>query len=228
MCGRFSLSVNRVEMDNYLEEFYNIEKHVEAIDLPRYNVAPGQNVLSVIFYENNYHAGLLKWGFIPNYAKSENVGTKIINAKAETLIEKRAFINSFKHRRCVVLANGFYEWQRVGKKKTPYRFCHKDSGIFPMAGLWSTFLKPDGTKIYSCTIITTAANKLVKNIHDRMPVILSEEMRKIWLDPGMTDLRTLTNMLVSADDELLISYEVSSVVNNALNELPECIEPINA
>jgi len=152
----------------------------------------------------------------------------MINAKAETLTEKRAFINSFKHRRCVVLADGFFEWHREGKKKTPYRIAHKEKAIFPMAGLWSTYTKPDGTKMYSCTIITTSANKTVEKIHDRMPVILSEEMRKIWLDPEMTDLRMLTNLLVPTDDEALYYYEVSSTVNNAANDLPECIEAIDA
>ncbi len=227
MCGRFSLSVNRVEMGKYLEENYGIETYDEAIELPRYNVAPGQNVISVISYENKYRVGLLKWGFVPSFAKNESAGYKMINAKAETLTEKPAFINSFKHKRCVVLADGFYEWHRDGKKKTPYRFTHKDKVIFPMAGLWSTYIKPDGTKLYSCTVITTSANETVESIHNRMPVILSEDMRKIWLDPEVTDLRKLTDLLTPADKEVLYAYQVSDGVNKTNNDIPECIQAID-
>lgn len=226
MCGRFTVAISRQEMETYLKDTFGIDSLGETIELPRYNVAPGQDILSVISDGRNYRAGLLKWGFVPSFSTPGDTGYKMINAKAETLRERPAYINSFKHRRCVILADGFYEWHREGKRKTPFRIVPKQGAIFPMAGLWNVSTNADGSKLYTCTIITTEANKTVSDIHDRMPVILTDEAKRIWLDPANTDPVKLSRLLVPAADDYLNAYRVSVNVNSSTNEGPGLIEPL--
>jgi len=226
MCGRFSVAISRQEMETYLKETFGIDSLDETIDLPRYNVAPGQNVLSVINDGKQYRAGLLKWGYVPSFSKPEDTLYKMINAKAETLRERPAYINSFKHRRCVVLADGFYEWHREGKRKTPFRIVPKQEKVMPLAGLWNVSTNPDGSKLYTCTIITTEANRTLSDIHDRMPVILVGEARELWLDPQNTDPVKLSSLLKPAAEDYLKTYKVSVNVNSSTNEGPGLIEPL--
>lgn len=224
MCGRYSISVSKAEMLEYLEKHYNIKVLDEKIDLPRFNVAPSQEVLSLISDGLKYRVGLLKWGFIPEYAKDEK--KVIINAKSETVDTLPTFKKSFHERRCIIIADGFYEWERSTSTKTPYRFALKNKKIFAFAGLWSLFTRKNGEKVYTCTIITTVANDLIKSIHDRMPVILDEEQAKLWLNPLISDKQALKDILKPYDSKEIELYEVSAKVNNAKYDESDLIEPI--
>jgi len=226
MCGRFSISVDKEDMTLYLKDEYGIDELKDGIILPRYNVAPGQSILTIINDGQKYRAGSIKWGFIPSFAKSENSSLGMINAKAETLRDKPAFRSSLKTKRCVILADGFFEWQKTNQSKQPMRIQVTNQSIFSMAGIWSTFIRPDGTKLFTCAIITCEANAMMKNIHDRMPVILDKEAEKIWLNPKETNPEILSNLLLPYDANLMTYYPVSSLVNQASNELADTIKPI--
>lgn len=226
MCGRFTITVTMDELKDYLSEYYDIDEMKSDFVLPRYNVAPGQDVISIINDGAKNRVGLFKWGFVPSFAKDEKIGYNMINAKSETLSEKPSYRPSLEHKRCVILADGFYEWKKEDKNKIPMRILMKDKSIFPIAGLWSTFIRPDGTKLHSCTIITTQANEIMKDIHDRMPVILTEEDRKIWLNPRISDYRSITPLLKPFEPEFMYTYSVSSKVNTSTYDEPDCIKPI--
>jgi putative SOS response-associated peptidase YedK len=226
MCGRFTIGISQERMRQHLYENYDIEDFDIELALPRYNVAPGQNVLSVIHDGTKYRAGFLKWGLVPAFAKDEKMGNNMINAKSETLSEKPSFKDSFKNKRCVILGDSFYEWMHQDSSKTPMRIMLTSQGLFPMAGLWSSYTKTDGSRLYTCTIITTKANDTVSPIHDRMPVILTEETKKIWLNPEIKDLSYLSTILVPYDANKMYTYKVSPLVNNPSNECVECINSL--
>ncbi len=226
MCGRYGISVTREELKEYLLEYYNIQVLEENITLPRYNIAPGQDAISLINDGTKYRVGLLKWGFVPSWSKDEKIGYKMINARAETVSQKPAFKKSLIQRRCVIIADGFFEWYRTTSTKTPYYFYLKNNKIFGFAGLWTAYQKNDGTKLYTTTIITTKANSLMKDIHDRMPVILTEESAKLWLDPDLKDLDVLKKILVEYEPEDMELHEVSNRVNKTENDDVEIIQPI--
>lgn len=223
MCGRFTVSINAEELTEHLIKYYNIDQFTVDIILPKYNVAPGQQVISIINDGTNNRAGLLRWGFVPCFAKDESMAFTMINAKSETLIEKTSYVSAFKNNRCIILANSFFEWKKDEQGKIPMRVLLKDNSIFPMAGIYSTYTRQDGTKLHTCAIITTQANSLVSSIHDRMPVILNKEDAKIWLDPKIHDLQYLSRMLVPYESSNTMIYQVSTLVNNAKNDFPECI-----
>lgn len=226
MCGRFTVSVSKEELKDYLKEEYQIEEFVGDIELPRYNVAPGQKVISVINDGTQHRAGLLQWGFVPFFAKDESIGSKMINAKAETLNEKPSFKPSLTHKRCVVLADSFYEWKEEDSRKQPMRILLKDQKLFPMAGLWSTYTREDGTKLYTCSIITTSANSFMTPIHNRMPVILNHETRAIWLDTNNKNINHLMSILTPYDANQMFAYPVSNMVNNPKNDSISCITKV--
>lgn len=226
MCGRFTITVDLEDLRVYLEDHYAIKDMKPSFDLPRFNVAPGQDVITVINDGTKNRVGTLRWGLIPSFAKDEKMGFQMINAKAETLHEKPSFLPSFTHKRCVILADSYYEWNKDETSKTPMRILLKDEKLFPMAGLWSTFVKDDGTKIHTCTIITTEANELTKQIHNRMPVILSAEEEKIWLNPRNTNIYELSHMLKPYQSSLMKAYPVSKLVNTATHDTMQCITPL--
>jgi putative SOS response-associated peptidase YedK len=226
MCGRFTISISENELRNYLKESFDIEEAKSDFELPRYNVTPGQPVISIINDGKKNRVGLFKWGLVPPFAKGEKIGSNLINAKSETLMDKPSFKPSFQSKRCVILANGFYEWRKEEKGKTPMHILMTDHSIFPMAGLWSTYTKDDGSKLHTTTIITTSANELVSSIHDRMPVILTEESRKIWLNPSIKDFPTLQKVLTPYDANKMKAYRVSALVNTATNDSIECIKEV--
>ena len=226
MCGRFTISISENELRDYLKESFDIEEAKSDFELPRYNVAPGQPVISIINDGKKNRVGLFKWGLVPPFAKDEKIGINLINAKSETLVDKPSFKPSFQSKRCVILANGFFEWRKEEKGKTPMHILMTDHSIFPMAGLWSTYIKADGSKLHTTTIITTSANELVSSIHDRMPVILTEESKKIWLNPNIKDFPTLQKILMPYDTNKMKAYRVSSLVNTATNDSAECIEEV--
>jgi len=226
MCGRFSLCVEKKEFELYLEDQYGIFGSHDEWVLPRYNIAPGQDVISIINDGKKNRVGVFKWGLVPPFATDEKIGYNMINAKAETLIEKPSFKPSLKTKRCIILANGFYEWKKEGKKKAPMRFVLTNQTIFPLAGLWSTYIRPDGTKLHTCTIITTQANQVVSALHDRMPVILTAEARAVWLNPMITNSDALLPLLAPYSETLMSSYPVSDAVNRAENDAPECVKAL--
>ena len=224
MCGRLSIAVSKKDLKEYLNDFYRIEVLPEEIDLPRYNVAPGEDLVSLINDGERFRVGLLKWGFVPEFKRDLN--KPIINARSETVDKLFSFKKSFYERRCVILADGFFEWERSSGTKTPYRFVLKNKKIFGFAGLWTVSFNELNQKVYTTTIITTKANSLMKDIHDRMPVILSEDQVKFWLDPNLKDLDALKKILVPFASSSMDFYEVSRVVNNANNKGEDTIRPI--
>ena len=223
MCGRFTITIDLEDLREYLVDHYDITELKSEFELPRYNIAPTQDVITIINDGSKNRVGLLKWGLIPPFAKDEKIGASMINAKSETLMERPSFRSSFQTKRCVILADSFYEWKREENKKTPMRIGLNNNQIFPMAGLWSTFTRSDGSKIHSTTIITTHANELMSEIHHRMPVILDDESVATWLNPRNQDLNMLSKMLKPYESKDMYSYKVSPIVNNARNDLKECI-----
>ena len=225
MCGRFSITVTKEELADYLIDYYGIDDFSSEINVPRYNVAPGQDIIAIINDGIKYRVGMMKWGFVPFFAKDEKIGYKMINAKAETLHEKVSFKDAFKNKRCLILANGFYEWKKENEQKIPMRIMLKSNNIFAMAGLWSLFKREDKTNLFTCTIITTNANETVSKIHDRMPVILTTEKAKLWLNHEIDDLNLLSSILIPSQEDM-DSYQVSPLVNNPKNEKAEIINSI--
>ncbi|HYK73956.1 MAG TPA: SOS response-associated peptidase [Pseudoneobacillus sp.] len=224
MCGRFTLTATLEQlMDRFdIEYFMNEEDY-----FPNYNIAPSQSVLAVINNGAANKMGYLKWGLIPSWAKDPSISNKMINARGETLIEKPSFKYAYQKKRCLILADSFYEWKKSdSKSKTPMRIKLKSDDLFAMAGLWEKWISPEGKSIFTCTVITTTPNALVHEIHDRMPVILKREDEKFWLDPSITDTNLLNPLLKPLDMELMEAYEVSSLVNSPKNNTIELIQKI--
>lgn len=221
MCGRFSL---RVEMEELLAFYGLTEMPDNGFSwTPRYNIAPGQMIASVIDSPQGRRIGPLRWGLVPSWAKDEKSGFKMINARSETLHEKPAFRTPLVAKRCVIPADGYYEWRSADKQ--PFRVVMKDRGLFSMAGLYDTRIREDGTKLHTCTIITTKANSLTRGIHERMPVILDGEALDLWLDRSVTDTGRLLSLLEPYPSEAMEVYPVSPIVGNVRNDVPACIEP---
>lgn len=220
MCGRFTITITMEE----LMEMFDLEDLVgSSAFLPRYNIAPTQMIPAIIAHEGRRRLGELRWGLIPSWAKDEKVGFQTINAKAETIAEKPAFRNSFQRKRCIIPADGFYEWQKNGTVKTPYRIVLKDAPAFAMAGLYDTWTSADGTKVSSCTIITTTPNELMADIHNRMPVILHRQDITAWLDRSWQNTAELTKLLRPYEASAMRAYRVSPAVGNVRNDSPELI-----
>lgn len=224
MCGRFTLTAS---FKDILDRF-DIQQYIEEeLYTPSYNTAPSQMVLSVINDGSKNRLGFLRWGLIPPWAKDEKIGYKMINARGETLAEKQSFRNAYQKKRCLIIADSFYEWKRLDDRtKIPMRIRLKTDELFGMAGLWESWNSLTGEKIYSCTIITTAANNLMASIHDRMPVILKREDEQTWLNPALTDYSELNQLLKPFDDRLMDAYEVSSLVNSPKNNGVQLIQKI--
>jgi putative SOS response-associated peptidase YedK len=224
MCGRFTLTatvdelINRFDIDFFLEQ----EDY-----LPSYNVAPSQSVVAIINNGSHNKMGFLRWGLIPPWAKNMSIGNKMINARSESLLDKTSFRTPYKKKRCLIVADSFYEWKRLDEKnKSPVRIKLKDNSLFAMAGLWEKWVSEEGKSIFSCTVITTEPNSLVGKIHDRMPVILKPEDEKIWLDSNIEDIHVLNKLLVPLDENLMDAYEVSHLVNSPKNNSIELIQEI--
>ena len=197
---------------------------------PRYNIAPTQPVLvvSVDPQNGNRQAEFMRWGLVPFWAKDLKIGSRMINAVAETAAGKPAFRAAFKKRRCLILADGFFEWRKEGKEKIPTYIFQKSKNPFAFAGLWENWRSPDGERVRSCTILTTTPNELIQPIHNRMPVILSQETEALWLDPMTEEAETLAPLLIPSPAEDLTTIVVSGFVNSARNEGVECVKPVEA
>lgn len=219
MCGRFTLRTPAAGLADQFELVAPVEWQ------PRYNLAPTQHLLAIRTGDAGREVARLRWGLVPSWAKDLSGAAKMINARGETVADKPAFRAAFKRRRCLIPADGFYEWQKLGNAKQPY-FIHKqDDGPFAFAGLWEHW-EHDGKSVDSCTIITTEANDLMRPLHDRMPVILPPATYAMWLDPAVTDAAKLVPLLAPYPSEELAAYPVSTTVNNARNETSDCITPI--
>ncbi|MGH7962508.1 MAG: SOS response-associated peptidase [Candidatus Binatia bacterium] len=225
MCGRFTLTT---DLDRLAERFA-----FHAADLsytPRYNIAPSQPVLAVLRETDDGapRVELLRWGLIPSWAKDPAIGDRMINARAETVAEKPSFRRALQKRRCLVLADGFYEWKKEGKKKVPLFITLKSREPFGFAGLWETWRSSTDETLRSCTIITTTPNTLMESLHNRMPVILPREAEALWLDRTVGDPQTLLPLLIPYPDEAMEAYIVSSFVNSPRNDTPTCIAPLSS
>ncbi|MFW9976452.1 MAG: SOS response-associated peptidase [Candidatus Thorarchaeota archaeon] len=221
MCGRFSLLTNV----KALIERFGIQV-VDSRPSPRYNIAPSQSV-SVIIENEGRRMVEMRWGLIPHWAKDSKIGNKMINARVESLLSKGIFKPALRSRRCLILADGFYEWQMIGKVKKPMHIRLKSREPFAFAGLFENWRSPTEKIIQSCTIITTTSNDLMAPIHDRMPVILERTDEADWLTAESTDPTTLVELLKPYESAPLEAYEVSTFVNSPANEGSECIRPID-
>lgn len=194
---------------------------------PRYNIAPTQGVPIVRLGEDERrHLTMVHWGLIPGWADDPKIGNRMINARGDTVATKPSFRQAFKKRRCLVVADGFYEWQQTGgPRKQPYYIRLKNDGPFAFAGLWERWSK-GGTPIESCTIITTEPNELMAELHDRMPVILRPGAYGVWLDPAVQEPERLQPLLCPYPAGEMVAHPVSTVVNNPRNEQVECVAPV--
>ena len=222
MCGRYSLKADLEDVQRRFEFLAD-----ELTYSPRYNIAPTQPVLAVTNGEGK-KTSYMRWGLIPSWAKSASVGNHLINARAETVAERNSFRTALIRRRCLVLADGFYEWQRAGSARWPMRIVIASREPFAFAGLWDTWCDPNGEIVRSCTIITTEANELLRPIHNRMPVILPREMESFWLDHDVDDPFVLSNVLVPYPAESMDAFEVGPLVNRVANDRPEVALPLGA
>ncbi len=211
MCGRYTLIADIGDLAQRFE-FDGSDFSYDS----GYNIAPTDSVLTVRNVEGR-EAAFMRWGLIPFWAKDPKIGARMINARAETVAEKPAFRNALKKRRCLVLANGYYEWQRTPTGKRPFRIILKSGEPFAMAGLWETWKDPQGNVVPSCTIITTSANDYLAPIHNRMPVILPRDSEELWLDSRIDNPASLTYMFAPSPDDALDAYQVSTMVNYARN-----------
>lgn len=218
MCGRFTLTTDPEK----LARRFGIELPDEPL-LPRFNIAPTQTV-PVILNDEPQRASLLRWGLVPAWAPDPSIGNRLINARAETLAEKPSFRTALKKRRCLVLADGFYEWKKGPGGKTPMRITLADGSAFAFAGLWDVWRDANGQPLRTFTIITTTPNELMSGIHNRMPVILPPEGERLWLDDHAGP-EAWQRLLVPCPAEALRSYAVSRRVNSPTNDDPAVIEP---
>jgi putative SOS response-associated peptidase YedK len=228
MCGRFTL---RTPVKDVAAAF-DVPAEGLADSLPlftHFNIAPTQQVVAVRADPSSGSRQLvpLRWGLVPSWADDPAIGNRMINARADTVASKPSFRAAFKSRRCLIAADGFYEWQKRGASKQPYFIGLRDEGPFAFAGLWERWRRDDQT-IESCTIITTEANELMRPLHDRMPVILPREDYASWLDPRPDRGEALQKLLQPYAPARMTAYPVSTIVNNPRNDVPQCIEPLAA
>jgi putative SOS response-associated peptidase YedK len=222
MCGRFAFYSPREAITDLFGVNFPL-----ALE-PRFNISPSQYVVTLRQRDIGdggfvVEPALLRWGLIPSWAKDSRIGNRMFNARSETIDKKPAFRAAFKRRRCVILADGFFEWRRTDNGKFPYFISMKDQQPFAMAGLWDRWSGTD-SRIESCTIITTAANRVMTTLHDRMPVILSNEDARRWIETVNDSREALLSILVPANDDSMHYWEVSRSVNNSRNEGPALIE----
>ncbi len=219
MCGRYRLSRRKQLVEEYFDSASD-----EPEWTPRYNIAPTQTV--PVIRQNptqpRRELSLMRWGLIPSWAKDMSGAAMMINARSETAATKPAFRDPLTSRRCLIPADGFYEWQRAGKAKQPYCFEVNDGGLFAFAGLWDRWKDPTGQWIKSCSILTTTPNAVTSAVHDRMPVIIATDDYDQWLDPGMTNVKAVSGMLKPYDPRQMRSYPISSRINYVANDDAGC------
>lgn len=222
MCGRIVLSSapHQLAEQFFLDQVPDLE--------PRYNIAPGQQIAAVV--PNPGSEGrlirMLKWGLELPWARDPRNEPKLINARSETVLDKPAFAEAFRQRRCLVPVDGFYEWQKRGDGKQPYYFSGRDGRLLALAGIWESRDYPGGHRVHSCSILTTAANRLMRPVHHRMPVIMPAADWKFWLDLPADKAENLRDLLRPLPAELMRSWPVSRQVNSTANDHAGCVEPV--
>ncbi len=222
MCGRYRLSRRKQFVDEY---FDSVSDGCEWT--PRYNIAPTQPVPVVRQNpkEPIRELSLMRWGLIPPWAKDSSAAASMINARSETVGTKPAFRDALKSRRCLIPADGFYEWQRVGKTKQPYCFEVGNAQIFAFAGIWDRWKNPSGNWMTTCSILTTTPNTVTSAVHDRMPVILDPDSYDLWLDPGMQDASAASELLKPFGAQFMRCYPISTRINHVANDDEDCSVP---
>ena len=223
MCGRYRLSRRK----QIVEEYFDCSSE-EQDWVPRYNIAPTQPVPVIRQHpkEPVRQISTMRWGLIPHWAKDSSGAASMINARSETAHEKPAFRDALKSRRCLIPADGFYEWSRTAKAKQPYCFEVNVGDLFAFAGLWEGWKDPSGNWIKTCSILTTTPNAVTSAVHDRMPVILDSNDYDLWLDPGMQNVSEASELLKPFDPRRMRCYPVSTRINHVANDDEECSRPI--
>lgn len=221
MCGRFVLEYPPEK----LQEAFSL---VTVPDLrPRYNIAPTQQVAIIRKHNNDQNElARLKWGLVPSWAKNPAIGSKLINARSETLADKPSFKHAFRYRRCVIPATGFYEWEKKEGQKVPHYFYCKQNKLMILAGIWDSWASPDGSYLESCAILTTEGNSIIQPFHHRMPVILDDKAVERWLKCDSFNKTELLGLLRPFPSEYMAEHVVSQNVNSPKNDNPECVLPI--
>jgi len=223
MCGRYTITVTLEELLARYEA-----ENMSAEYQPRYNIAPGQMVPVVIAGGEGRRLGMLRWGLVPPWADDPKIGNRMINARAETLEERPAYRNAYRTKRCLIPADGFYEWKKAaGGPSRPFRITLRGGGLFSLAGLYETWTSPDGDRLHTCAVLTTEPNRLMADIHDRMPVILRKEDEDLWLDRRVREPAKLAGLLAPYPAEEMEAYEVGRLVGNVANDVPACLEKAN-
>jgi len=223
MCGRYRLSRRKQVVEEYFEAASGEEEWA-----PRYNIAPTQPVPVICQNprEPRRELSLVRWGLIPSWAKDSSAAARMINARSETTATKPAFRDALKSRRCLVPADGFYEWQRIGRTKQPYCFEVDDGQLFAFAGMWDRWKDASGNAVETCSILTTTPNAVTASVHDRMPVILDPDGYDLWLDPGMKDVSGASELLKPYDARLMRCYPISARINHTVNDDEDCSAPV--
>jgi len=223
MCGRYRLSRRK----QIIEEQFETQPWDDDWN-PRFNIAPTQPIPVIRQHpkEPIRQLSLMKWGLVPSWAESPSRAASMINARSETAGTKPAFRDALKLRRCLIPADGFYEWMQTGKAKQPYCFEVNEGELFAFAGLWDGWKDPEGNWIRTCSILTTTPNSVTATVHDRMPVILDPDGYDLWLDPGMTKVEAVSDLLKPCDARLMRCYPVSTRINHVANDDEECSRPV--
>jgi len=222
VCNRYRLTYAKP----YLAERFEAVGEIE--ERPRYNIAPTQQVVTVRKEEGKKTRKFttMRWGLIPSWAKDMSIGTQTLNARSETVTTKPAFRDPILRKRCLIPADGFYEWRKMGSVKQPYCFEVGEGEVFAFAGLWDEWRSPDGEIIESCTVLTTGPNSLVADLHDRMPVIVPRDKYDLWLDPDVNDFEAIRDILKPYDANLMRRYPVSMKLNNSRIDDAESASPV--
>ncbi len=224
MCGRYRLARRK----QIVEEYFETAADEQEDWSPRYNIAPTQSVPVVRQHPKQpiRQLSMMRWGLIPSWAKDNSGAASMINARSETAATKPAFRDALKSRRCLIPADGFYEWKRDGKIKQPYCFEVRGGGLFALAGIWDRWKDLSGNWLNTCSILTTIPNAVTSAVHNRMPVILDPSSYDFWLDPGMANVDAVCEMLKPYDARLMRCYPVSQRVNSAVNDDAACSAPV--
>jgi putative SOS response-associated peptidase YedK len=223
MCGRFRLSRRKQVVLEHFESLSDVEDWE-----PRYNIAPTQPVAVIRqnAEEPIREISLMRWGLVPSWARDASGAASLINARSETAKTKPAFADALKYRRCLIPADGFYEWKRTGSSKQPYCFEVNDGALFAFAAVWDQWIDASGVRLRTCSILTTTPNQVTSAVHDRRPVILDPHSYDLWLDPGMKNADAVSDLLTPYDAVQMRSYPVSSRINHVANDDEDCSRPV--
>ncbi len=229
MCGRYTLAVNV----NVLQSLFGLDERPPGapaanMGLPRFNIAPTQPVLIVREdRDGKRRASWAKWGLIPERARDPRVGARMINARAETVFQQPAFREAVRRRRCLLPTDGFFEWKKLKDRKQPYHVRTPDHRVWAMAGIWSRWRDEAGQQVDTCSVLTTASNETLSDLHTRMPVLVAPEQYDLWLDPAEVVPEALQGLLVPASQDALVMVPVATTVNSVKNQDESCLEEIS-